>query len=108
MLRIILFPAHFPQVLSHRATAGGEVLLRLESLLILGDLHQVFATCGHCLLYRGEADTCALLVLSQRSRAYYFLPHIQAVTIRTGRCRLAVCAKQHMFATVLRVITRLC
>ena len=88
--------------------AAGEVLLRDERSLVLGDFHQVRLTgldrSGYC----GEASANCELLAGRLRTALYFLAEVETVAVFRLGCCYAVSTEEHFFAGVLTALARFC
>ena len=105
---VVLLAADFPQVRSHGALAGGEVLLGDEVQLVLRDLVQILPAGRYHRAYLGEPLADSQFFGGRLGAALHFRTEIQTVTSVALGSRYAVGCQQHLGAGVLTALARFC
>ena len=105
---IVLLAAHLPQVRSHGALAGGEVLLGDEVQLVLRDLVQILPAGSDHRTHLGETLADCQLFGTRLRATLHFRTEIQTVTSVALACRYAVGCQEHLGAGVLTALARFC
>lgn len=106
MSGIIGLHFEFPEVALHGALAVRLFTLCQEVLLVSGHLGEVLTTLCNGSCHGLEPDAVRFLGLRESTLALYLATKIQTVAVIAGCLCYAVCTKQHLLTTVLRVLTR--